>query len=285
VEIQQHLAAESAAVLCDPTQIHQVVVNLCSNAKHSMAETGGTLTVRLQEVDIAADRSDAPAELEPGLYIRLEIADTGEGMDKKTLQRIFDPYFTTKEKGIGTGLGLAVVRGIIKKYGGSIHVTSQPGKGTVFTVFLPRLSEPEPTADAVADPLPSGTEKLLIVDDEEALVELDGEMLRTLGYAVECHTNPIQALETFRRHPDRFDLVITDMTMPQMTGVELARNLLDIRPNIPIVLCTGFNEGLSDEQAQKIGIKVLEMKPLEMRDLAQTVRRVLDDSRSSSPIQ
>jgi len=276
INIEQQLMNESDTVLCDPAQIHQVLMNLCTNAHHSMRETGGTLSVILKTVELDTDDAAQHPELKPGVYTRITVSDTGLGMDETTLERIFDPYFTTKEQHIGTGLGLAVARSIVKKYAGVILVTSELDKGTTFTVLLPRQVDSVKGKTDEPDLIPSGQGRILFVDDEEALVDLGSEMLKNLGYHIESFTNPIQAQKIFNRQPDQYDLVITDMTMPQMTGAQLSKNLLKIRKEIPIILCTGFSERISDDRAKKIGIKALEMKPLQMHELAATIRRILD---------
>jgi PAS domain S-box-containing protein len=278
IKIAQQLIDESDTVLCDPTQIHQVLTNLCTNAHHSMRETGGTLSVTLKAVELDNDDTAQYPELKPGAYARITVSDTGRGMDERTLERIFDPYFTTKEQHIGTGLGLAVARSIVKKYAGVILVSSDLGKGTTFTVYLPRQVDSIMNETEETNSVPPGQGRILFVDDEQALADLGSEMLKNLGYHTESFTNPIQAQEIFSRQPNDYDLVITDMTMPQMTGAQLSKNLLKIRKEIPIILCTGFNERISDDRAKKIGIKALEMKPLQMHELAATIRKVLDDT-------
>jgi CheY-like chemotaxis protein/anti-sigma regulatory factor (Ser/Thr protein kinase) len=278
IKIAQQLMDESDTVLCDPTQIHQVLTNLCTNAHHSMRETGGTLSVTLKAVELDNDDTAQYPELKPGAYARITVSDTGRGMDERTLERIFDPYFTTKEQHIGTGLGLAVARSIVKKYAGVILVSSDLGKGTTFTVYLPRQVDSIMNETEETNSVPPGQGRILFVDDEQALADLGSEMLKNLGYHTESFTNPIQAQEIFSRQPNDYDLVITDMTMPQMTGAQLSKNLLKIRKEIPIILCTGFNERISDDRAKKIGIKALEMKPLQMHELAATIRKVLDDT-------
>lgn len=276
IKIEQQLIGVSDTVLCDPTQIHQVLTNLCTNACHSMRETGGTLSVTLKSVELDSDDTVQYPELDPGMYTRITVSDTGLGMDETTLERIFDPYFTTKEQHIGTGLGLAVARSIVKKYAGAILVSSELGKGTTFTVYLPRQVVSAKDQTDETNPLPPDRGRILFIDDEQVLVDLGTEMLTNLGYHTESFTNPIQAQEIFSQQPDHYDLVITDMTMPQMTGVQLSKNLLKIRKEIPIILCTGFSERISDDRAKKIGITALEMKPLQMHELAATIRKVLD---------
>ena len=210
--------------------------------------------------------------------VRLTVSDTGHGIERTVIDHIFEPYYTTKEKGKGTGLGLAVVHGIVKDHGGSITVFSEPEKGATFNVFLPRIEgaecavEPEGTT-----PFPMGKEGVLFIDDELAIVDIGGRMLERLGYKVVVRTSPIEALEAFKAQPEKFDLVITDMTMPKMTGDELAKEIMAIRPDITIILCTGFSERINEEKAQAIGIRGFVMKPFVIREMAQAIRRVLND--------
>jgi len=276
IDIHQSIAIESDTVLCDPGHIHQVVMNLCANAQYAMRENGGTLSLTLAPQDINSHTAASNPDLHPGPYVKLTVSDTGYGMDRSTIERIFDPYFTTKEIDMGTGLGLAVVHGIVKSYGGKINVSSQPGKGTTFEIFFPTMVDPiEEESEEFMD-LPRGDERILFIDDEEILVELGCEILKKLGYRVESTTSPDRALEMFRRRPNRFDLVITDMTMPRLTGDELAVKLMQIRPDIPIILCTGYNESISKQRAKDLGIRAFEKKPLVIRELAVTIRRVME---------
>jgi PAS domain S-box-containing protein len=275
IDIHQSIAIESDTVLCDPGHIHQVVMNLCANAQYAMRENGGTLSLTLTPQDINSHTAASYPDIHPGPYVKLTVSDTGYGMDRSTIERIFDPYFTTKEIDMGTGLGLAVVHGIVKSYGGKINASSQPGKGTTFEILFPRMVDPiEEESEAFMD-LPGGDERILFIDDEEILVDLGCEILKKLGYQVESTTSPDLALEMFRKRPDRFDLVITDMTMPRLTGDELAVKLMQIRPDIPIILCTGYNESISKERAKDLGIQAFEMKPLVIRELATTIRKVI----------
>ncbi|MCD6334697.1 MAG: response regulator [Candidatus Latescibacteria bacterium] len=276
IEIREDVAA-SGTILGDPTQIHQVLMNLCTNAAYAMREEGGVLTVSQSDVELDVEAAARYPNLPPGSYLRLIVSDTGHGMDRAVMERIFDPYFTTKEPNEGTGLGLSVVHGIVQSYGGVITVDSEPGKGTSFHVVLPRIDrEDTPKAETFA-PLPTGNERILFIDDEEMLVEMGQEMLESLGYDVVALTNNLEALETFRAQPDRFDLVITDQTMPHKTGAELARELLRIRPDIPIILCTGFSEIITEKQAEATGIRRFLMKPILRREMAQTIRDLLDE--------
>jgi PAS domain S-box-containing protein len=278
VEIRENIEGNLGVIEADPTQIHQMLMNLCTNAAHAMREKGGILEVSLTKFILTLDRSSAFAELEPGPYLKLRVSDTGHGMPPEVLRRIFDPYFTTKQGGEGTGLGLAVVHGIVKSYRGGITVSSEPGKGTAFEIYLPGVYPArEPVRAVKAEPLPlGGHERILFVDDERAIVEIAQGILERLGYKVEVRTSSIEAREMFRANPDRFELVITDMTMPNMTGDKLAQEILSIRPGIPIILCTGFSEYITEERAKALGIQEFVMKPLVMRDLATVIRRALD---------
>ncbi len=264
-------------VLADPTQIHQIVMNLCTNAYHAMEESGGTLEVCLTETAIgAADDASIPG-IAPGNYICLSIKDTGHGIDPAILQNIFDPYFTTKEVGKGTGLGLAVVQGIVKNYGGDIRVASTVGAGTCFDIYFPVFNEDLPVSGiAGKTETPRGNERILLVDDEDQIVLMLRQMLRHLGYHVTDTTSSLEALKMFSERPDDYDLFITDQTMPDMTGFQLTQKILQIRPGIPVILCTGFSSNISEEKAKNIGIREFIMKPVVKRDLAEILRRVLD---------
>ena len=277
IEIRQDIDKDCVAVLADPTHIHQIVMNLCTNAYHAMEEAGGTLEVNLSEVELTFNDLTG-LDMEPGPYLCLKVGDTGHGMDHAVVERVFDPYFTTKEKGKGTGLGLAVVHGIVKGYGGEIRVDSEPGKGTVFHIYLPQIRDSFVSSEFISDKtLPTGHERILLVDDERQIVSMEKEMLECLGYKVTDRTSSIEALEAFRKRSDRFDLIITDMTMPNMTGDKLAREVMKIRSDIPVILCTGFSEMISEERAGVLGIKGFLMKPIVMSVLAKTVREMLDN--------
>jgi len=276
VEFRHRIEAEEEVVLADPTQIHQILMNLCTNAGHAMRETGGTLTVEL-----SATRVDdvAPGNgLELGSYVRLTVSDTGHGMPTDVLERIFEPYFTTKDRetGEGTGLGLAVVHGIVEACDGTIAVESELGQGTTFYVLLPLVKEVESATAEGRSPLPSGTGRILVVDDEPEMARMVEQMLVRLGYDVLSRTSSMDALDAFAAQPDSFDLVVTDMTMPAMTGVDLSKKLMAIRPEVPIIICTGFSELIDEHKAQALGIRALLMKPVNHRVLAEAVRRSLD---------
>lgn len=268
-------------ILADPTQIHQVIMNLAGNAGHAMREKGGVLEVRLSNFEVEPGEAARMRGLAPGSYVALAVSDTGEGMPLAVLDRIFEPYFTTKSASEGTGLGLAVVHGIVTSHGGAVTVSSELGAGTTFRVFLPKLASGPKRSEPEDAPVPVGAERILFVDDESALADVGRRMLTRLGYKVQSKTNSIEALEEFRARPDQFDLIVTDHTMPGMTGVELARQVMLIRPDMPLVLCTGFSENVSPEKAATLGFRGFVMKPLSRKDLAATVRRVLDEARTS----
>jgi PAS domain S-box-containing protein len=277
IKIHQDLNKETSTILANSTQMHQVLMNLCTNAAHAMRDQGGSLDVLLTEEILPSQDAALHPELKPGPYVKLIIRDTGHGMSPEILGRIFEPYFTTKAKGEGTGLGLAVTHGIVKNHDGAIYAKSDLGKGSTFEVYFP-VYEPGgiEIRPVSLEPLPQGTERILFVDDELPLLEIGKKILKRLGYQVDVRTGSLEALEAFRIKPHGYDLVITDLTMPNMTGDRLAREILSIRPDIPIILCTGFSQVVSSEQARAIGIKEMVMKPLTVRNLAETVRRVLD---------
>jgi CheY-like chemotaxis protein len=263
--------------MADPTQIHQIVMNLATNAYHAMEETGGTLTVTLKKVRVAPEPFEH-SMLIPGEYACLTVADTGIGIEKDVLARVFDPYFTTRPTGKGTGLGLAVVHGIVKSYRGDIRIYSEPGKGTECRVYLPVIERTaEPKIEEAIEPICGGTERILVVDDEEVIVRMEQMLLERLGYQVTARTASIEALEAFKANPGRFDLIVTDMTMPNMTGIGLAREVKKIK-NIPVIVCTGFSEQINEENFKALGIDGYVLKPLIRRDIAETIRKVLDES-------
>ena len=278
IEIRREIDSENGLVFSEATHLHQIVMNLCTNAYHAMRETGGVLAVSLKKVYIEPDNLKTKAQvLASGPYLELEVSDTGSGMNRETIENIFDPYFTTKKKGEGTGLGLAVVHGIVKNYGGHISVYSEPGRGSTFKVFLPRVNSRENIRETLPQTAcPTGTEKALVVDDDSVLADLIGEMLSNLGYRVTAITDSNEAFLEFEKNADGFDFVITDMTMPNLDGVHLIRKIKAIRQNIPIILCTGFSELVDGEKAAEIGVKKFLMKPVSRIELATAVRDVLD---------
>ncbi len=277
IEIRQNMKAESDTIFAEPTQMHQVLMNLCTNAAHAMRETGGVLEVGLSDMDFDAKALAQYPDLKAGAYVKLTVADTGHGMEREVMNRVFDPFYTTKAVGEGTGMGLSVAHGIVKAHGGTITVDSEPGKGTTLNVFLPTIaSEVSLQAECYLGRIPKGNERILLVDDEAAVVHTVGPMLEHLGYEVVARTSSIEALEAFRAQPDKFDLVITDLAMPNMTGDCLAQELRQIRPDEPVVLCTGFSELIDEDKAKAIGIDGYVMKPIVMEDIAETIREVLD---------
>ncbi|MCD4718948.1 MAG: response regulator [Desulfobacula sp.] len=278
IQIQQQIEIDNDIVWADSTQIHQILMNLCTNASHAMMEKGGILQVNLENMELNSDFTAQYPDIKPGPYLKITVSDTGHGMSSDVLNKIFEPYFTTKEKGSGTGLGMAVVHGIIKNHSGCIKVDSKPGKGAVFYVYLPVINEEETSEKETDQPIPTGNERILFIDDEDILVDLGKQLLEKLGYKVVALTSSVEALEIFRAEPDRFDLVITDMTMPKMTGDSLAKELMKINTDIPIILCTGYSNGISEYKAKKMGIRAFVMKPFVMRELSLIVRKVLDEA-------
>lgn len=277
IEIRQNIKSNQGSVMADQTQIHQVMMNLCTNALHTMEKNGGLLEITLAPVELNTDEVAAYYDLKPGRYLKLTVTDSGHGMDSATLARIFEPYFTTREVGEGTGMGLSTVLGIVQDHDGGIKVYSEPGVGTSFHIILPYI-EVEAKKMETIKPLPTGTEHVLFVDDEKVLVDIVEKMLKKLGYKVKVRTSPYEALEAFRANPDKFDMVITDMAMPGMSGENLAKEILKIRPDMPVIICTGFSNMITPEKASSMGIKDFLMKPLTMHDLSESIRKVLDQS-------
>jgi len=278
IDIRQDINPNCAPVLANPTQIHQILMNLCTNAYHAMREHGGVMGVSLTPLEISTEDYQKELNLKPGHYLLLEVSDTGSGMDKTTLDRALEPYFTTKAKGEGTGMGLAMVHGIVKGYGGTINLYSELGKGTTIRVYLPNSALPAKLQPQVFQTgAQVGSERVLLVDDEAAVREVEKAMLESLGYTVTAYSEPQEALAAFTAAPGQFDLLITDMTMPQMTGDRLAVKILAIRPNLPIIVCTGFSELINRESARALGIRDFISKPLVRHDFARIIRAVLDD--------
>ena len=278
VEIKQQIDTTTKPVLADPTQLHQILINLCTNAFHAMEQTGGILAITLKDCELSQENLVNHQKVQPGSFVVLSVSDTGTGIDPDIWGRIFDPYFTTKELGKGTGMGLSIVHGIVTSYGGFITSESEPGKGTMFRVFFPAIKEAiESEVKPVEVALP-GTERILFIDDEEDLVKMGKVMLEHLGYEVTIRTSSLEALSDFQNHPHLFDAVITDMTMPGMTGIELARGMLQLRPDLPIILCTGYSALISEEMAKAEGIKGFIMKPFTQVVIAALLRTVLDES-------
>jgi PAS domain S-box-containing protein len=268
-------------IMADATQMHQVVMNLCTNAKYAIGENTGAITISLEEVEVIARYPlyECPG-LPPGKYLDLVIHDTGCGMDEATQSKIFDPFFTTRKKGTGSGLGLSVAHNIIKRHKGEIAVHSKHGLGTSFHIYLPLLDassggEAASDEDAANEIPQGGGEKILLVDDEELIVNMMEQMLTRLGYAVTPFSSPLEALAHFKKEPEKFDLLITDMTMPGMTGAGLAKEISKLTSSIHVILCTGYSESMDESKAKKNGIDAFLLKPVSMKSLAVTVRNVL----------
>jgi signal transduction histidine kinase/ActR/RegA family two-component response regulator len=279
IDIIHKIDDDCQPVMGDATQIHQVIMNLCTNAYHAMQDKGGTLKVNLSEVDVDYEETIEKIGMQPGKHLQLLVTDEGCGMDAAVLERIFEPYYTTKEQGKGTGLGLSVIHGIAKNHRGDITVASTPGKGTTFKVYLPIIEDGDTAAEfEPSNGAAKGNERILLIDDEEQIVSMEQQMLENLGYEVTARTDSTEALKEFSEKPQNFDLVITDMTMPHMTGDALAQKLLNIKPDIPVILCTGFNEDITEEKALAMGIQKFVMKPVIKNDLASTIRTVLDQN-------
>ena len=277
IEITKQIDSGCGRIMADPTQIHQIAMNLITNAYHALEKSGGTITVTLSETS-ARGEDMFDNRLEPGGYARLRISDNGCGIDPAIMDLIFEPYFTTKDKGKGTGLGLATAYGITREHKGDIKVYSTPGIGTTFDVYLPLMETPATSElPEKSAELQRGLERILLVDDEAAVVGIEKQMLERLGYRVTERTSSSDALKAFAAHPGDFDLVISDMTMPNMTGDQLARQLIAMRPDIPIIICTGFSEHINQHKASTMGIKGLLMKPIVKSELAKMVRKVLDE--------
>jgi CheY-like chemotaxis protein len=276
IEIKTRLTVSEAVVKSDPTQIHQILMNLCTNAAQAMGEEGGTLEVSLAEAVFTPAEPGPQGPAGPCPYLELTVKDTGPGLSPDILEHIFEPYFTTKEKGLGTGLGLSVVHGIVQRHGGLIRVQTQPGAGSCFRVFLPRLEDVAVRPVLLQQRLPRGREHILAVDDEESLTEILRKALEYLGYRVTTTNDPREARAWFGKDPDSFHLLITDMTMPKMTGDRLVADILKVRSHFPIIICTGYSDQLSEARVREIGARALLMKPFDIRALALLVREVLD---------
>lgn len=275
VEIKQKIES-TAFIMGDPTQIHQIIMNLCTNASHAVEEKGGVVDIRVSDVILPSGSNNKIIDLKPGNYIKLIVSDNGAGIPDDVIKSIFEPYFTTKNPGEGTGLGLAIVHGIVKTHGGDITVDTMLGKGTRFTVYLPTSSKINIKKSHEEEVLPRGNEHILFVDDEASIADLNEKLLSHLGYSVTVCTSSIEALDLFCARPDQFDLVITDMTMPNMTGDILAARLKAAKPGVPVIICTGYSKKISDELAATVGIDAVCQKPMSMKALSKIIRRVLD---------
>jgi signal transduction histidine kinase/ActR/RegA family two-component response regulator len=278
VEINQDYDQMAGTVLADPTHIHQIVMNLCTNANHAMMKSGGILNVKLDAVKIDQKTSNKVPKLKKGDYIRLTISDTGHGMDIKTKERIFEPFFTRKEVGSGSGLGLSVVHGIVNNYGGAIEVDSNPGIGTTFRIYLPKYSGELLESDKSNKKPLKGDEHILFVDDEPEITFMGKKMLENLGYKVSISSNSVAALEEFKKDPDEYSLLVTDQSMPNLTGTELAILMKEIRPKLRVIIITGYADNLSEELLTQNGISEVILKPMILDDFSKVIRRVLDKS-------
>jgi PAS domain S-box-containing protein len=280
IVIRQHLDDPTRPICADPTQIHQIVMNLCTNAFHAMEQTGGVLDISLKDCELSASDLQRYPDIHPGNFVMLSIGDTGSGILPEIRDKIFDPYFTTKGVGKGTGMGLAIVHGIVATSGGFIECESEPGKGAIFRVHYPAIERQVSPAVRETTSVPTGKEHILLVDDESILAEMGQTMLERLGYVVTVHTSSLEALADFQNQPDRFDAVVTDQTMPNLTGMDLAQKMLQIRPDIPIILCTGYSNLVNEEQAMHCGIRGFVMKPMTGKEIATQLRQALEGKTS-----
>ena len=278
IDIKESMQYRRGKVQADPTEIHQVIMNLCTNAIQAMEETGGVLSVSLEKAELTEDDARALSGLQPGAHVLIKVQDTGHGIPQENMDRLFDPFFTTKEIGKGTGMGLAVVHGIVARLNGTIAVESRPGAGSTFSIYLPESPDAQPDSAQKPSTTPKGNERILLVDDEPIVVEVTRRRLELLGYRVTSFLQSDEALESFRSDPEAFDCVITDQTMPKLTGEQLARAVLDMRPGIPVILCTGYSAVINEDKARKMGIRAFLMKPFNHQDLAESVRNALDKS-------
>jgi CheY-like chemotaxis protein len=276
ITIHQNIDSDAGPVYADPSQIHQILMNLATNAFHAMENDGGHFELNLDQVEISSDELTIHPDIQQGKYIKLTISDTGQGINPEIMGKIFDPYFTTKAIGKGSGLGLSIVHGIVKNHRGAITVYSQPGKGTVFTILLPVIEETIVNKrKEKTDALYLGKESILFVDDDESIARMMARMLKKIGYQVEVRTNPVEALALFKEKSDQFDIVITDMTMPQMTGDSLAEKLREIRHDIPIIICTGYSSLIDEDKSKKMNMFFI-MKPITIVDIGKMIRKALD---------
>ncbi len=279
IEIKDEIESR-AAILADPVQVHQVVMNICTNAYHAMRDSGGVLMIELSEIEITPLEVASENSCASGRYLKLEVKDTGHGMNKETLEKIFDPYFSTKESDQGTGLGLAVVNGIVKEQKGFIRAYSEINQGSSFQIFWPVIEKQEPFKSNImgkAD-LIQGSGHIMVLDDEDDILEISQVMLEKQGYQVSVFKDGMSALNAFNKDPGLFDLIVTDMAMPKMTGAEFSVEILDIRKDIPIILCTGYSDNFDADMAHEIGIKQYVQKPVIWKDLSAHIRELLDQN-------
>jgi len=282
IEFIQNISRNGYTILAEPTQIHQIMINLCTNSIHAMEKTGGCIAVTLENIEISLQNRELHPNLEMGKYLRLSIGDNGHGIAPGHLERIFEPYFTTKDIGKGSGMGLAVVHGIVKNHDGVIKVNSILDKGTTFDMFFPAIEAREKRQANVIQNYPTGNETILIVDDDEVILKMEKKILRCLGYQVETFSSSVNALQQFVLNPEKFDLVIADMAMPVMTGDKLIQELLKIKPDLPSILCTGYSEWIDETKALELGIKCFLLKPIDMHKMAEVVKEALNHNKNAS---
>ena len=281
IEVKTEIAPDIGQIYADPTQVHQILMNLCTNAAQAIGDRPGAIEISLREMEVGpAERLRCP-DLKEGRYVVLSVKDTGHGMSAEVMERIFEPFFTTRQVGEGTGMGLAVLHGIVVAHNGIIDVQSEEGRGSVFSVFFPRVDDTVVTATEIVTTMPRGTETILFVDDEEDIVRMRTRMLELLGYTVLAATSPEQALALLESEAGRIDLVITDLSMPRMSGLQLAARMTKIRGDLPIILCSGYSEAVTRDEARKAGIRRFLTKPLDMRLLATVLRELLSTRESS----
>jgi signal transduction histidine kinase/ActR/RegA family two-component response regulator len=283
VDIRTNFSPDCGLIQGDSGQINQILINFCTNAAQAMDETGGTLTIDLRNIDVDGDKSNEEQKLPPDSYTVLSVSDTGVGIEEKHLKRIFDPYYTTKDVGQGSGMGLAVVHGLVKSHNGILHVESTVSQGSTFKVYFPRIdSDLEKNVNKDQVSIPFGSEQLLVVDDEQSLLDIMERSLKKLGYRVDATTSSKKALELFKANPDEYDLVITDQTMPELTGEGLCSEILCIRADMPIIMCTGYSAKMDSKKAKEIGITSFLMKPASRNELAKAIRESIDAKRTLS---
>jgi len=283
IDIHCQIDENAGSVLANSVELHQILMNLCTNAVHAIGSAAGRVGIRVRRAEITAGKRHAFPDLEPGCYVELAVEDSGQGIRPETMERIFDPYFTTKEKGVGTGLGLAVVHGIVKKSNGTIRVASRLGQGSLFSIYLPQIELPLTAAPSPSAPLQGGSGRILFVDDERMIADIGERILKRLGYEVVSQTSPTAALEVFKAEPRAFDLVISDQTMPGLTGDALAGELMRINPEIPVILCTGYSQLIDAQKAKEKGIHALVMKPILISEMDAAIRRVLQKDPPAPP--
>jgi len=280
IEIKHNLNLNSGTILADSTHMHQIIMNLCTNAYHAMTQSGGVLNVDLQAVGLNKKLSNQFSHLKKGNYLKLEISDTGHGMDKNTVDRIFEPFFTNKEEGKGSGLGLSVVHCILSNYGGAMTFAIKPGKGSTFTIYLPQYSESTDPKIETSKKLTRGNERILFVDDEKEITYMGKKMLESLGYIVDIRSDCQSALRDFKANPEKYDLLVTDQAMPKMLGTELAAKMKEIRPELKVIVITGYSETFKNTLETKNGISEIIYKPIILSDFSKVIRRVLDDQKN-----